>query len=469
MSKIIRRKPKPIKTRRRKLKKGKLEPLEIRPDAAGIDVAATELFVAVPPDNDSESVRSFGTFTSDLHALADWLGQCGIRTVAMESTGVYWIPIFQILEARGFEVCLVNARHLRNVPGRKTDVADCQWIQQVHALGLLNASFRPPQQVCEVRSLLRHREGLVQASTQQILLMQKSLDQMNLQLHHVLSEITGRSGLAILDAILAGERDPAVLAGMRDRRVKSNAETIAKALEGDYRSEHLFTLRQSLTLYRFLEGQIRECHEEIDRKLAGWDSVVDLEENPLAGPSKKIKIDRLTAADAESIREHCYRVLGVDLTQVDGINGQFIQVFVAEVGTDLHAFRSASAFASWMNLSPCPPVSGGKVLKGKKRKNGNRLAAAFRMAANALLTSQSALGDCFRRFRAHLDAPEAITAMAHKLARIVYHLITTRQSFDPGMLARQQEQQIKHRQARVRKEAARLGFQLVPVQTNPLT
>lgn len=286
----------------KKFRKGKLEPLEIRQDAAGIDVGATEMFVAVPPQKDAEPVRRFGTFTRDLNELADWLQQCGIRTVAMESTGVYWIPAFQILEQRGLEVCLVNAQHLKNVPGRKTDVADCQWIQQVPSLGLLTASFRPAQQVCAVRSILRHREGLVQTSSEQILLMQKALDQMNLQLHHVLSDITGTSGLAILDAILGGERDPIKLAELRDRRVKSSAETIARALEGDYREEHLFTLRQSLQLYRFLQKQIAECHEKLQQAVAGWESKVDPAVKPLSPATKTIRADGLTKQGAGAQR-----------------------------------------------------------------------------------------------------------------------------------------------------------------------
>lgn len=278
---------------RKKLRKGKLEPLQIRQDAAGIDVGSDELFVAVPPEKDAESVRRFRSFTQDLQALADWLEHCGVRTVAMESTGVYWIPVFQILEERGFEVCLVNAQHLKNVPGRKTDVCDCQWIQQVHSLGLLNASFRPAQQVCAVRSLLRHREGLVQMGSQQVLLMQKALDQMNLQLHHVLSDITGTSGLAMLDAILAGERDTAKLAAMREPQVKASADTIARALEGDYRAEHLFALNQSLTLYRFIQRQIAECSETIKKELKGWESRIDPEEKPLGPTKKQIRADGL--------------------------------------------------------------------------------------------------------------------------------------------------------------------------------
>jgi transposase len=449
--------------------KGRLEPLRIRHDAAGIDIGATELFAAVSPesavaDADGRTVRSFGTFTADLHDLAAWLKQHGVKTVAMESTGVYWIPVFQILEERGFAVCLVNARHIKNVPGRKTDVADCQWIQQLHSMGLLNASFRPAQNVCALRSILRHREGLVQMSAQQIQLMQKALNQMNLQLHHVLADITGTSGLAILDAILAGERDTARLAALRDWRVKSSARTIARALEGDYRSEHLFTLEQSLKLYRFVQEQIGECHAKVLRELAGWDGKVDLAEEPLGPAEKRIYGGGLSGGEASSVREQAWRALGVDLTRVDGINCQFLQVFLSEVGPDMTRFRSASAFASWLNLCPNQEISGGKVLNNQTGRNACRMAAAFRMAANSLFRSQSALGRSFRRFRSKLGAPKAITAIAHKLARIVYHLVTTRETFDPAILVRQQENEQQRNTARLRKQAARLGFDLVPAR-----
>jgi len=219
--------------------------LTMHPNAAGVDIGAEEIFVAVPPDRDAEPVRSFGTFTCDMFEIADWLQQWGVKTVAMESTGVYWIPLYQILEARGLQVFLVNAQHIKNVPGRKSDVSDCQWIQYLHSVGLLKASFRPPDEICVIRSLWRHRESLVQMAAEHTQHMQKALSQMNLQLHHVLSDITGVSGLAILDAILAGERDPIKLAGLCNRRVRSSRETVAKSLEGDYRVEHLFSLRQS--------------------------------------------------------------------------------------------------------------------------------------------------------------------------------------------------------------------------------
>jgi transposase len=239
----------------------------MRPDAAGIDIGATEIFVAVPADRATENVRSFPTFTQDLYSLADWLRSCGVRTVAMESTGVYWIPLFQILEDGGFEVCLVNARHVKNEPGRRTDVSDCQWLQFLHSVGLLRASYRPDQEVCAVRSLLRHRESLVQMAATHVNHMQKALDQMNLQLHHVISDITGLTGLAIIDAILGGERDPVTLARLRHERIKASEEVIAKSLVGDYRAEHLFTLRQSLKAYRSYQALIDDCDTEIRRCL----------------------------------------------------------------------------------------------------------------------------------------------------------------------------------------------------------
>jgi transposase len=253
--------------RKTKVKKTTATLPVLHPDAAGVDIGATEIYVAVPPDRAAESVRCFQTFTEDLMALADWLQRCRIRTVAMESTGVYWIPLMQVLEARGVEVFLVNARYAKNVPGRRTDVSDCQWLQYLHSVGLLRASFRPTSEVCAVRSLLRHRDGLVELASHHVQHMQKALDQMNLQLHHVISDITGTTGLAILDAVVAGERDVNKLAHLRDPRIRATKETIAKSLVGDYRPEHLFTLRQSVNLYRTYQTEIAECETEIQRFL----------------------------------------------------------------------------------------------------------------------------------------------------------------------------------------------------------
>jgi transposase len=447
---------------RRKISKEsrKVLPL-LSPNGAGVDIGAREIFVAVPPDRDPEPVRSYATFTEDLHRLADWLKSCGIETVAMESTGVYWIPLFQILEARGFEVCLVNARYYQNVPGRRTDVSDCQWLQYLHSVGLLRASFRPEQQVCALRSLLRHRQSLIETASQQVLRMQKALDQMNLQIHHVISDVTGLTGLSILDAILAGERDPAVLAKLKDPRVKASDETIVKSLVGDYRPEHLFTLRQSLAAYRYFQQLIAECDRAIEKHLYQFAAKVDVKARPLPSPKLRRKKPYRNEPNFD-LRQHLYRILGVDLTAVPGMNILTAHSLLAEVGPDLSKFRSASAFASWLGLCPDNDISGGKVLSVRTRKVTSRAALAFRIAAQALFKSKSWLGNFFRRMRARLGAPKAITAAAHKLARIVYHLLTTRQPYDETVFAKHEQTSRVRTEARLRVQAKELGLQLVP-------
>ena len=436
----------------------------LRPDAAGIDIGASEIYVCVPLDRDPQPIRRFGTFTEDLHALADWLTQCGVTSVAMESTGVYWIPLYQILETRGLDVCLVNARHVKNVPGRKSDVQDCQWLQYLHAVGLLRASFRPPETVCAARALLRHRDTLVQLAATHTQHMQKALTQMNLQLHHVLSDITGVTGLAILDAILAGQRDPHGLAQHRDRRVKASPETIAKALVGDYRWEHLFTLRQALAAYRHTQQLIAECDAEVQARLGTFASQIDPAVHPLpsATPSRR-RAQGPRPAPPFDLRTELYRILGTDLTQVPGLNTSTVHTLFAELGADLAKFPSAGHFASWLGLCPDNRISGGKVLSVKTRHVKHRVAQVFRLAAQSLWRNRSVLGGFFRRMRAKLGAPAAITATAHKLARIVYHLLTTRQPYAETRLAAAEAQHRHRTQARLRVQARALGFQLVPV------
>jgi transposase len=446
---------------RKRKKEGKADGAVLpimKPDAAGIDIGATEIYVAVPADRDSKSVRSFPTFTQDLYALADWLQRCRIKTVAMESTGVYWIPLFQILEDRGFEVYLVNARHVKNVPGRRTDVSDCQWLRFLHSVGLLRASYRPDQEVCAIRSLLRHRESLVQMAATHVQHMQKALDQMNLQLHHVISDITGVTGLAIVDAILAGEHDPHELAKLRSERIKASAEVIAKSLVGDYRAEHLFTLRQSLVAYRSYQQLIEECEREIRRQIESFDSQ---EDPPASTDSGVPAVDKAPPA---SLRDELQRVFGVDLTKIPGIQVGIARTLLGEIGPDFSKFRSAAALASWMGLCPDNDISGGKVLWVSTRKVNSRAATALRMAAHALHNSKTALGDFYRRLRAKLGAPKAITAVAHKLARIIFHLVTTGQEFDESRFAADQLRYRKRQEAKLRAKARALGFQLVPVE-----
>ncbi|MCI0556924.1 MAG: IS110 family transposase [Nitrososphaera sp.] len=435
----------------------------MRPNAAGIDIGATEIYVAVPPDHDSEGkdVRSFPTFTQDLYALADWLKRCGINTVAMESTGVYWIPLFQILEARGFQVFLVNARHVKNVPGRKTDVSDCQWLQFLHSVGLLRASYRPEQAVCAVRSLLRHRESLVQMAAAHVNHMQKALNQMNLHLHHVISDITGYTGLLIIDAILAGERDPYVLARLRHKRIKATEEVIVKSLVGDYhRTEHLFALRQALEAYRSYQVMIVECDREVRQRLHNFDGPSDTNSGAEIQPNESASKQK---SDVSLLGSELKRLFGVDLTKIPGIHTGLTQTLFGEVGPDFTKFSSASAFASWLTLCPNNDISGGKILRSRSRKSQSRAATALRMAAQSLHHSKSSLGNFYRRMRAKLGAPKAITAAAHKLARIIFHLVTTGQEYDESRFAGDQAQFQKRQESKLRAKARALGFQLLPL------
>jgi transposase len=424
------------------------------PDAAGVDLGAREHFVAVPPERDPQPVRSFTTDTAALQALADWLIKCGVRTVAMEATGVYWVPLFQVLEARGLEVCLVNARHVKNVPGRKTDVQDCQWLQYLHSVGLLHASFRPPAAVCAVRSLVRHRESLVRTGCEHLLRVQKALDQMNVQLHHAVSDITGETGLAILDAIVKGERDPAVLARHRNYRCKKSEAEIAAALHGDWRPEHLFTLRQSLAAWRYHQTLIGECEAEMDTQTKLLAPQTTAEPPP---PAKR------SSQPDEPLRRMLFAKFGVDLTAVDGIAAQTALVFLSEVGPDVSKFATAEHFASWLGLCPDNRISGGRKLAVGTRPVANRLATALRMAAQSLYRTESVLGDWFRRLRAKLGTPAAITATAHKLARVLYAMVKHRRAFDPSRLGNPALRRQRKENA-LRRAAKELGFVLQPLQ-----
>jgi len=445
-----------------KKSKNKVKPLHVmQPDSAGIDIGASEIYVAVPSDRSDKSVRRFATFTDDLHQAAKWLKNCDIKSIAMESTGVYWIPVFQILDAYGFEVILVNARHVKNVPGRKSDVEDCQWLQYLHSVGLLRGSFRPAQDICAVRSLLRHRDSLVKAASSHIQHMQKSLTQMNLQIHNVISDITGVTGLAIIDAILSGERDPLKLADLKDRRIKANKQTIAKSLTGDYRREHIFTLKQALQAYRNYQQLILDCDMEIESHLKEFESRIDVDKSASSPPTQN---RRKTNAKTPifDLKTHMHRLLGTDLTQIDGISELTAHVFFTEVGPDLSNFKNASHFCSWLGLCPQNKISGGRILSSRTRPGSNRAAQSLRMAANALWNSKSYLGDYFRRMRARQGAPKAITTTAHKLARIIFYLIKNQKEFDETVFFEQEQLHQQRLKNRLVKQAKSLGFQPVP-------
>jgi transposase len=437
----------------------------LHPDAGGADVGATAVYGALPEGRSETPVRAFSTFTADLYELAAWFKAHQVTTVAMEATGVFWIPVFQILESCGLEVCLVNARHAKGVPGRKTDVQDCQWLQYLHSVGLLAGSFRPPQEICAVRAILRHRATLVTAGAKHIQHMQKALSQMNLHLQHVLTDLSGVTGLAILDAILAGERDPRVLAKLRDRRVKADEATVRAALVGDYRPEHLFTLRQARAAYRFVREQLRECDAEIERLLGELASQVDPGETPPPPPPGKKQPRRKgeIALPGGDLRTELYRILGTDATQVPGLGESTVCGLVAELGVDLkRAFGVAGRFTSWLAVCPHPQISGGRVLKKGTRDVKHRVAALFRLAAQSLANSHSELGDYYRRMRSRLGPAGANTATAHKLARIYFHLVTTKEAYDASVFAKQEELHQKRRLERVKREAAAFGLSLVP-------
>jgi|SRR5271165_232163 len=445
--------------RREKKAVGELSLECIEPNAAGIDVGAREIYVAVARDRDPEPVRCFSTFTEELRAIAAWLKHCGVSSVAMESTGVYWIPLYEVLEEAGLRVCLVNSRHVKHVPGRKSDVSDCQWLQYLHSVGLLRGSFRPEAAICALRALSRHRSNLVEVAAVHVQHMQKALTQMNLQIHHVLSDITGKSGLAIVDAILAGKRDPEQLARLADGRIRAERGTVIKSLVGNYRSEHLFTLRQSLEAYRHYQKMLVDCDREIEQRMG------QLPNQPNGGqPFEDNKRGKRRKNQFHfDMGKELYRVLGTDLTAVPGLSALTVHTLVTEIGTDLRRFPNVAAFTSWLTLCPGSKKSGGKVLSSKTRKSNSRLAAALRLAAQTLHKSHSYLGAYYRRMRARLGAPQAITAAAHKLARIVYHLITTRTAYDESVFAIEEQKLALRNQHRLHKQALALGFQLVPL------
>ena len=429
-------------------------------NAAGIDIGSKSHFVAVPAGADDTPVREFECFTADLYRLADWLTSCGVTTVAMESTGTYWIPLFEILESRGFEVKLVNAHHVKNVPGRKTDVLDCQWLQQLHTYGLLEGAFRPTEQICALRAYIRHRMNQVRYSGVHIQHMQKALSQMNLLLHNVVSDITGVTGMRIIKSILAGERDPHVLANMREARCRNTVETIAKSLQGNYRQEHLFSLKQAVESFEFYQNQIAECDREIDSLLASFDSAT---EEPRPPHPKGPKRPRRQLA-AFNLQNELYRVTGVDLTRIDGIDTTTALKVLSETGIDMGRWKSSKHFASWLGLSPGSKISGGKRLSGKTKPVVNRAATALRMAASSLYKSSCALGAYYRKMKGRLGAPKAITATAHKLARLVYSMLKFGTEYtDLGQ--DYYEQRYKDRVIKsLKKRASELGYQLVETQ-----
>ena len=431
----------------------------IQPDAAGIDCGQNSHCVAVPPDRDPQPVREFRTFTADLQRLADWLAQCGVKTVAMESTGVYWIPIYEMLEQRGFEVLLVNPRDVHHVRGRKSDVTDCQWLRELHSVGLLRASFRPAAAIVPLRSFMRQRATLVEEAATRIQRMQKALTEMNLKLHTVLSDLTGRTGLAIVRSILKGERDPERLATQRDHRCHASHAEIVAALTGNYRAEHLFALKQNFAAYEFLLRQIAECDSEIEAGL----TTLAAQQPP---PAATLPAPRHRAISKHQpqfdLRSPWHRLTGgADLSQVDGISSQAALQIIAESGTDMSRWKSEKHFTSWLALAPNNKVSGGRLLSSRTAPSANRAAVILRRCAMSLARTATALGAFYRRLAARAGKAKAITATARKLAVLVYRVLSGNFLYqDPGATAYYQLNRARQLNS-LRKRAKLFGFDLV--------
>lgn len=445
----------------------------VHPHAAGIDVGATEHYVAVAADAvlaGAAAVRSFGCYTEDLDALVEWLKACGVDTVAMESTGVYWMALFQKLEEAGLEVVLVNAHMLKHVPGRKTDVQDCQWIQQLHTYGLLRASFRPEDAICRLRTLVRHRANLVSSGAEHILHMQKALTQMNIHLHQVVSHLTGETGLRILRAILKGERDPEKLVELRDPQIRrSTVSQMSKALVGDWRPELLFVLEQSLRAWEFSQEQMKQCDEQIEEQLKQIPSAVapaqavQSAKDPLASPAPrpKAKQSRKRNDPERDLGPELARICGTDLTAAHGLRLLTVLTIVSETGVDMGKWRSAKAFSSWLGLNPNNKISGGRILSSRTRKVVNRVATALRMGAVGVAETNTWLGSFHRRMRARLGPAAANTATARKIATVVYHLLKTKEPFIDRDVIAYEARVYRNKLARIKKQAKALGYELV--------
>ena len=438
----------------------------IRRDVAGIDLGSQQHWVCGPRQGDEPNVQTFGTTTPELERLAAWLVAQNVQSAAMESTHVYWIPLYELLESRGIEVLLVNARQLHHVPGRKTDMADCQWLQRLHSCGLLRGSFRPCDAICRLRGLHRQAGNLVAQRSRTVQWMQKSLDQMNVQVHRAVTDITGKTGMAIVRAIVAGERDPMVLAQLRDRRCKKSKQAIAEHLTGTWRDEHLFNLASTLRLYDAIEAEVAHYHAKLREELATLQPVERRAEAVPAHPNAA-KESAIKRRGDQPLRTELWRFAGVDLTRIDGISAPTAMVIITEAGIDLSSFPSESHFVSWLRLSPRRPISGGKQLH--KRPNGtgaNRLSGVLRMAALALARSKSALGAYFRRIARRKDGKIAVFATARKLAQLTYRMLRHGHDYiDQGQHA--YETRFRHnRLAGLQKAAKHLGYSLVPANAS---
>jgi len=460
------------KSRKPQLEKKAMNPLNyVNPFACGIDVGANSVFVCAPVKNGLE-IREYSTFTADLKEMVEWLKSCKIKSCAMESTGVYWIPVFDIIEEGGIEAILVNAHHVKTVPGRKTDVKDCQWLQQLHSYGLLRGSFRPKKEILPLRAYVRQRSRLFEKAAREVLLMQKALTQMNVRLKMVISDITGLTGMKMIKAMIDGERNPKILVSLRNHHCQKNEEEIAKGLDGTYQEEHIFALRQSYEAYQFFHMQILECEKNIKKELEKLHQIIgeiypthvknqeSLKESKKKRRNKTIANRSAYYFDASEKVEKC---TGVNLLQIPGMESSTLVKILSEIGTDMSRWPTSSHFISWLGLCPGNKISGGKVLSSRTKPSSNRVAQALRVAAHTLYRSKTALGSFFRRMRSKLGAPKAITAAAHKMAKIIYHMLKFKTSFRELGADYYERQYQKRVLTSLKRRAKEFGFDVVPM------
>src|SRR5215469_3106903 len=439
------------------------------PHAAGIDVGGASHFVSVPPNRDEMPVREFGSWTEDLRCMARWLKACGIETVALQSTGVYWIPVYDVLEGEGLEVYLVNARGTKNLPGRKSDVQECQWLRKLHTYGLLHKSFRPPEQIRMVRTLWRLRDRVVKDAGRAVQQIPKALTQMNVQLSNAISDVSGVTGMNIVRAILRGERNPYQLAKLRDPRIQASEEEIARCLEGNWQPDLLFELQQVMDAYDFYRRQLGIIDKQLEEYLAtlpAREPVGKVEPAQLtAKQRKKLKASRKSKDNrpAFDLGAELTRLMGVDLRIIDGIDLMTAQTIYSEVGADLSAWPTEAAWASWLELVPRNDITGGKVIKQKKRPSNNRVATALRNAAESLYRSDSYLGARYRHFTGRLEGLKGVKAMAHYLACLVYRLLTKGQAWVDRGAAYYENKRQQREMVHLQKRAAAAGMKLVSI------
>ncbi len=426
-------------------------------NAAGIDIGSEEHYVAVPEGRDINTVRSFGAFTSDLYALSKWLNECEIDTVVMESTGVYWVPLFEILESEGFEVLLVNAQHAKNVPGRKSDVKDSQWLQQLHTYGLLRGSFQPDNKIRELRTYIRQKDNLIKYASSHILHIQKSLTLMNLKLHNVISDITGKSGMNIIRAIVEGERNPAELVKHCDKRLKSPVEIIKKSLVGNYTEDNIFTLKQAIELYDYYQEKIEECDTHIYKRIKDFESQGDVSQNTIKQQQvkkKQIKINKMT-------QHEITRLTGVDLARIHGLSTSSILTLISETGLDMSKWKSEKHFTNWLGLSSNNKITGGKVISSSSKKVKNRANDVLRLSAQSLSNSQCYLGGFYRKLRYRKGPKIATMATARKIAVIYYNMLKNgTEYYDYGceyFEKKSRENNIRY----LKSKARELGFDII--------